>query len=74
MNDDEADFIWKDYDVEQIPFSNLVRRFIMTDEFNKLRKIKQEIKQGFQKTYLQTSNFFFLLNLLIILFTMKKIK
>ena len=48
MSSADVEFIWKDFDSDHVPFSNLVRRFIMADEFDKIRKIKDEIKLGSQ--------------------------
>ena len=46
MSPADVEYIWKDFDSDLVPFSNLVRRFIMADEFDKIRKIKEEIKLG----------------------------
>ncbi len=44
LTSDELNFVWKDYDEnEKVPFSNLCRRFIIPEEFDRLRKIKEEI-------------------------------
>ena len=45
MTAEEVEHIWKGFDMVNVPFSNLVRRFIIPEEFSKLRKIKDEIKQ-----------------------------
>ena len=46
MSPADVEYIWKDFDSDLVPFSNLVRRFIMADEFDKIRKIKEEIRLG----------------------------
>jgi len=43
---EDLDHVWKDFEVtERVPFSNLCRRFIIPDEFSRLRKVKEEIKR-----------------------------
>lgn len=46
MTYEEVEHVWKGFEMESVPFSNLVRRFIIPEEFSKIRKIKDEIKQG----------------------------
>jgi len=46
LSDSEVDELWKDFEAEVIPFSNLVRRFFKPDEFSRLRSIKFKIKLG----------------------------
>lgn len=38
--------LWQSFPNEQIPFSNLVRRFVIPDQFSRLRKIKEKIDEG----------------------------
>ena len=42
----EIDLLWRDFDADLIPFSNLMRRFFMPDEFYRFRNGKYKKQQG----------------------------
>jgi hypothetical protein len=46
LNDDDMDLLWKDFDSDQVSFSNVIRRFLKPDEFDQIRSNKYKVQIG----------------------------
>ncbi len=46
LNDADIDLLWKDFDCDQVSFSNVIRRFLKSEEFDQIRNIKYKVQIG----------------------------
>lgn len=46
LSPSDIELIWKDFEAENVPFSNVVRRFLKPDEFDQLREVHFKRKIG----------------------------
>ena len=46
LSEEDVDSVWRGFgDVDEVPFSNIVRRFVMPEEFSRLRKVSDKVNR-----------------------------